>query len=280
MWSYLLILLASAHANGDPYAKPEPVAPVRSVAVEQYLQRFDRVLHRRLGRRTLRSGGPLSVDNPGDLLGSAAGEAAVDWSMWALRNAHGPSLAVVHLGGRPGSRSAVDAADGFPVQRASTTETPTNRTVHAHRAPVPRTTPPSFDLALSPKIPAADSEQPLDAVVQARASGVGVSSWRLSTQPLSKTWSIWMRQQVVRGVSLVAAADSAPKRPEVAGLSGGALVRAPQAPWRVYARYAHAPQRNARATEHEVALTLSIAPTRRRGLKRRPGPSGEEPDSP
>ncbi|NCG19456.1 MAG: hypothetical protein GWP91_10645 [Rhodobacterales bacterium] len=253
MWFSLLLLCLPALANGDTFVKPQRTAPVEQQAIDRYVSLFDSVLVRKLGRKTLQNPTDLQLEDPGDFLGGAAGEAAMDWSFWAVRRLPTPTLSLPRLQRQTTPKTPAQAVQAEPRDPNVEVTHRTSRSVSSKRRPA------SLNLGLSPRLPAAGSDQPIDATVLANGRGLGLSAWRLSSQPIARSWSVWMRRDLSRGLSLVASADSAPKQPELGGLSGGAILKVPGNSWRVYVHYDHAPSRKLTETEHKMALTLSMS---------------------
>ncbi len=271
MWLSLLVLVAPALADQiDDYRELERHAPTEALVVERYANLLDAELVRRLGRRTLAA----NPDENGarNLLSGAAGEAAVDWSVWVLRRVPTPSLDLPlpsfhrkSKARRPVQHDPVATAQ--PPEGSEIGETPRQHPAARHVPSPAKRVEPTFDLALSPSLPREGSEDKVDAVVRATA-GLGPASVRLASKPLSQTWSLWLRQDLAHGISVVAAADSAAKKSKPAGFSGGTLLRIPGEQWRLFARYAHKLPRKEQAREHVVALRVSVVPERKKRKKK------------
>ena len=222
MWLSLVLLFAP-HASADrfEYVTPKPYTVPEAVLFERYADLFDDGLRRRFQHSTLSGTSKMSGDAQGELLGSAAAQAATDWSVWILRRVPAPAISLPVPTRRRSTRSATPT-DGLPKSghgkgSAAADDRETRSRVEMSPAPVDRRQP-NLNLALTPRWDTEDPDQPVDAVVQATASGLGPSAWRVASKPLDKTWSIWMRQDLARGFSVVASADSTSKKPKPASL--------------------------------------------------------------
>jgi len=266
MWLTLLALLApSASAETIEYvdlrAQPIPEAAV----VDHYADLFDHNLARRFGRTTMKANPGVGGD-PRNLLGTAAAEAAGDWSVWVLRKMPTPALNVP----MPQFKKSARSRDQSVAREPSPDRVEAERNAVPSRLALARGPQPRLNFAVTPRLTPPDAENTIETVVQATATGIGPSAWRLSSKPLAKTWSVWMKQDVSRGFALVATADSTAKKPKPAGFSGGTLLRVPGESWRVFARYAHKMPmpKKGMEREHRVALTVSVAPERRKRRKK------------
>jgi len=275
MWLAGFALLTSvALADRVEFVALEPQAIPEAVLLDRYADLFDSGLRRRLSRERSGSIG-IRSEAQAEILGGAAAQAAGDWSIWVLRNVPTPAFDLPDLRVRRRARPATtpegpmasgEKREGATPSEVSSegvsTRTVTPRVVEARRAP-------SMRLAVAPRWGGQGDGESMSAVVQASVTGLGPSAWRLSSKPLSKTWSVWMRQDVARGLSLVATADSASKKPKPAGVGGGAVVHLPSESIRIFARYGHRLARNEQAAEHRAAVSCSWTPTDRARKHRR-----------
>ncbi len=122
-------------------------------------------------------------------------------------------------------------------------------------------------MALAPRLTRVEPKgtaQELDATLHLVGRGLGIDEWRLATRARSRHWSAWGRHEVLRGMSLVASADSAPRKADLARLTGGALVRIPGDGLRLYGHYTRGLEARDHPLEHLVGLTLSVVREHRR----------------
>jgi hypothetical protein len=276
MWLSGFVLLTSlAVADRVEFVSLEPKAIPEAVLLDRYADLFDDGLRRRLGRERSRSVG-ISAEAQAEILGGAAAQAAGDWSMWVLKSVPTPVFQLPDLRARRrarpeptrrlADRSAGVKPEGVAPMGASedgsTRVATVPRIVEDRRAPIVR-------VALTPLWDTEGDSESVSAVVQASATGLGPSAWRLSSKPLSKTWSAWMRQDIVRGLSVVATADSASRKPKPAGVGGGAVLHLPSESLRIFARYGHRFARNDRLAEHQAAISCAWTPADRSRKRRR-----------
>ena len=266
MWFGLFALVApSALAETFDYVelKPTPIPEAR--IVNRYGDYFDDVLMRRFGRSAMSGESNIGGGDAQNLLGSAAAEAAADWSVWVLRRVPMPTVRF-SLPRLKKSRASIAAADGEPGLGGRIAEVAV-RPDAVMPVPPRQTTPwePSLRMAVLPRVTSTpEGGQGVDAVVQATATGLGPSAWRLSSNPITKTWSVWLKQDLTPSVALVASTDSTRKKPDPAGFGGGALFKIPGGNLRIYTRYEHGLPKVEREREHLVAVNLSVAPSKKK----------------
>jgi len=262
MWMTMALLFApAAFAERFEYVPIELHAGPESILLDRYADLLDDDLRRRFQRRLSAGGSEATGRAQGELLGSAAAQAATDWSVWVLRSVPTPALSLPLPQRRTTLRrqqaTSTHSRDVEPLEGEP--RPPRRLHVEPERPPAP-----ALSLAVTPRWTPDASDRPVEAVVQATARHLGPSAWRVSSKPLAKTWSVWMRQDLSARVAMIASAESTPRKPELANVGSGLMFRVPASPVRLATRYAHHLPRGDRLTEHRVMLNGSIIPARRK----------------